>query len=439
MKKPAAGKKEFVLDALVAGAALFSMFFGAGNIIFPPRVGLEAADLWYLGHICYYLADVGLALTAVFALLRCGSADRPEGVMARLGVIPARCMMCAAVLCIGPALGIPRTCAAAWSMSVMPAGGTDGEPHLLFVGLYFAIVWLCAVRETAIVEVLGKYLTPLLLAGLLALIAAGVVNPAGQIATAGAGKGDVGLQGIIAGYETMDMIAALFFGLIVLNSLKAKNSANGGQGFASAGLAAFVAGALLFAVYGGLCYLGATVSALYPHDVEPGLLVTEIAARVLGPFGAAVLGITSSLACLTTAVALTGCVGTFFRSLTRGRWPYKAVVTAACLVSAFIACMGLAAIIKLAAPILMILYPGVIVVVTAAFFARSARSDRIVRCACAGALAGSAFDVFGLSFPGLFEALPWHDYGFAWLLPALVCGILGACIGRPGAQKRLPA
>ncbi|MDR1045532.1 MAG: branched-chain amino acid transport system II carrier protein, partial [Candidatus Adiutrix sp.] len=154
MEKHAAGKKGFVLDALVAGAALFSMFFGAGNIIFPPAVGLEAANLWYLGHICYYLADVGLALTAVFALLRCDSADRPEGVMARLGVIPARWMMCAVVLCIGPLLGIPRTCATTWSMS---AGGTGEGAHVLFIALYFAVVWLCTVRETAVVDVLGKY------------------------------------------------------------------------------------------------------------------------------------------------------------------------------------------------------------------------------------------------------------------------------------------
>jgi LIVCS family branched-chain amino acid:cation transporter len=157
--------------------------------------------------------------------------------------------------------------------------------------------------------------------------------------------------------------------------------------------------------------------------------VSEIALRVLGPFGAVVLRITAGLACLTTAVALTGCVGTFFRSLTKDRCSYKAVVTATCLVSAMVACMGLAAIIKLAAPILLILYPGVIVAVTATLFGRSAGGDRIVRYACAGALAGSAFDVLGPSLPGIFVALPLHAYGFGWLLPALVCGTLGACTG----------
>jgi LIVCS family branched-chain amino acid:cation transporter len=170
--------------------------------------------------------------------------------------------------------------------------------------------------------------------------------------------------------------------------------------------------------------------------VEPGLLVAEIALRVLGPFGAAVLRITAGLACLTTAVALTGCVGTFFRSLTKGRCSYKAVVTATCLIIAMVACLGLAAIINLAAPILMILYPGVIVVVTATLFDRSAGGDRIVRYACAGALAGSAFDVLGVNFPGISGILPLHDYGLGWLLPSLVCGTLGACLVRRGS--RLP-
>ena len=436
MEKHAAGRKSLVFDALVAGAALFSMFFGAGNIIFPPRVGLEAARLWYLGHICYYLADVGLALAAVFALLCSNRADRPEGVIGRLGVVPGRVVMCAAVLCIGPLLAIPRTCAVTWSMSVMPADGTGGGPHVLFVVLYFVVVWFCAVREAAIVDVLGKYLTPFLLAGLLALIAAGVANPAGQVAPASFGKGYIVLKGVIAGYETMDAIAALFFGQIVINSLQAKNCAGGSRRLPYAGLAALVAGGLLFVVYGGLCYLGATVSALYPHDVDPGLLVTEIATRVLGPFGAMVLRITAGLACFTTAVALTGCVGTFFRSLTEGRCSYTATVTATCLFSIVVACMGLAAIIKLAVPILMILYPGMIVVVMATLFDRYARGDRIVRYACAGALAGGAFDVLCVKFPGIFAALPLHAYGFGWLLPSLVCGALGACLSRKGARKR---
>jgi LIVCS family branched-chain amino acid:cation transporter len=169
--------------------------------------------------------------------------------------------------------------------------------------------------------------------------------------------------------------------------------------------------------------------------VEPGLLVAEIAGRVLGSSGAVVLRVTAGLACLTTAVALTGCVGTFFRSLTRGRCSYKAAVTATCLVSALVACLGLAAIIELAAPILRILYPGVIVVVAATLFDRSARGDRIVRYACAGALAGSAFDVLGPGLPGVFVGLPLHAYGFGWLLPSLVWGTLGAWAGRRGQGK----
>jgi LIVCS family branched-chain amino acid:cation transporter len=99
-----------------------------------------------------------------------------------------------------------------------------------------------------------------------------------------------------------------------------------------------------------------------------------------------------------------------------------------------VACLGLAAIINLAAPILMILYPGVIVVVTATLFDKSAGGDRTVRYACAGALAGSAFDVLGVKFPGIIGTLPLHDYGLGWLLPSLVCGTLGACIGHRGSH-----
>ena len=95
-----------ILDIFVIGFALFSMFFGAGNVIFPPYLGLGCGKQWFLGFVCYYLADIGLALLALFAILRRGG---PEGITRRLGKVPAAILMSAIVLCIGPMLAIPRT------------------------------------------------------------------------------------------------------------------------------------------------------------------------------------------------------------------------------------------------------------------------------------------------------------------------------------------
>lgn len=111
--------KKHLQDSLVIGFALFSMFFGAGNVIFPPYLGLESGPEWLAGFFSYFMADIGLALLAMFAILRQGS---PDGITARIGRIPSTALMCAIVLCIGPMLAIPRTAATTYETSLGPAG-----------------------------------------------------------------------------------------------------------------------------------------------------------------------------------------------------------------------------------------------------------------------------------------------------------------------------
>ena len=104
-------------DICIIGFALFSMFFGAGNVIFPPYLGLGCGAQWFLGFLCYYAADIGLALLALFAILRTGG---PEGITRPIGRVPSALLMSAIVLCIGPMLAIPRTAATTYEMSVAP-------------------------------------------------------------------------------------------------------------------------------------------------------------------------------------------------------------------------------------------------------------------------------------------------------------------------------
>ena len=141
--------KKHLQDSLVIGFALFSMFFGAGNVIFPPYLGLESGPEW-------------LALLAMFAILRQGS---PDGITARIGRIPSTALMCAIVLCIGPMLAIPRTAATTYETSLAPL--VSGFSPALFSILFFLLILLLCVRETAVVDIVGKILTPALLIGLL--------------------------------------------------------------------------------------------------------------------------------------------------------------------------------------------------------------------------------------------------------------------------------
>ena len=139
--------KKHLQDSLVIGFALFSMFFGAGNVIFPPYLGLESGPEWLAGFFSYFMADIGLALLAMFAILRQGS---PDGITARIGRIPSTALMCAIVLCIGPMLAIPRTAATTYETSLAPL--VSGFSPALFSILFFLLILLLCVRETAVVD-----------------------------------------------------------------------------------------------------------------------------------------------------------------------------------------------------------------------------------------------------------------------------------------------
>lgn len=420
--------KQLGINSVIVGFALFSMFFGAGNIIFPPYVGLAGGPEWFGAYLCYYMADVGLALVAIFAMLRADCIDKPEGIMTRLGKVPSRVMMGAVVICLGPLLAVPRTCATTFSMAVVPLAGSEALwLQVMFTVIYFAATYAFSIKESALVDIVGRYLTPLLVAGLLLLITMGALNPIGPISDTPK-IDNVVWMGISSGYQTLDVLAALVFGLIVVNALKAKGYTSTKMKFISVGLASLIAGLFLLIVYGGLCHLGATVSTMYPENIDKGALVVNISRHIFGSTGAGILSVVVGLACLTTAVALTGATGTFFHAVSGGKWSYKVVVTMVCVFSAVVANVGLNNIISLAAPILTFIYPGALVVVVLSLFDAQIKNDNIFRFAAAGALAVSFCEVMGWYFPETFafiKTLPFQGPGFGWVVPATICGLIG--------------
>lgn len=413
-------------DSVLVGMALFAMFFGAGNIIFPPMIGVSAGDQWPVGLFCYYMADVGLGLVALLAMLRGHNIDQPEGIMFRLGKIPGRLMMGAAILCIGPLLAIPRTCAAAFEMGIAPLIGNEWLG--LFSIVYFFVVLAFAIRETAVVDLVGRYLTPILVLGLLAMIVTGIFYPIGPIATTPQIDNVVWFS-ITSGYQTLDVLATLVFGLIIANALKAKGYADEKSKFLSVSIAGLVAGLLLLLVYGGLCYLGATASTIFSKDTNLAQLIIGITRLLFGSVGVFVLGITVTMACITTGVALVGATGIFFMSISGGKLHYKWVAIVVCICSSVLANFGLSAIIAFAVPILMIIYPAALVVVVLSLFNNEIKNDNVFRFATVGALLASTAHVLyeHKIMPEAVRQLPFFDYGFGWVLPALLCGLLGMC------------
>ena len=413
-------KSRSASDIIVVGFALFSMFFGAGNVIFPPFLGMEAGNQWLAGFSAYFIADIGLALLGLFALLRVGSS---EAVLQRVGTVPAEVLMCVIILCIGPMVAIPRTSATTFEMAISP--NLSGVSPVVFS--------LC-IKESAVVDIVGKILTPLLLVGLFAIIIKGIVSPLGEIALPHIDN--VAITGIKAGYQTMDALAALPFGIIILQSVAAKGYHTGREKLRTVGGAAVLAGVLLLAVYMGLAYLGATVSGQFTSSVGRAALIMAIVEALMGKTGVVIFGVVVGLACVTTAIALTSSAAAYFAELCRSKISYKAFVIIICVFSAVVSNLGLDRIVSVAAPVLDIVYPPALVLIAISLVMPKAH-DLISRVAAAGALLSGALctvSSYGVQIP-LVRELPLYDMGLGWLVPTVFCGVVAYAISRlPAVQ-----
>ena len=417
--------KKHLLDSLVIGFALFSMFFGAGNVIFPPYLGLESGPEWLLGFLSYFLADIGLAMLAMFAILRPGN---PAALTARIGKLPSTVLMCAIVLCIGPMLAIPRTAATTYETSLAPL--VAGFSPVLFSILFFLLILLLCVRETAVVDIVGKILTPALLIGLLVLIVIGVVNPIGPVGRQPLVE-NVAATGVEAGYQTMDVLAAIVFGYIILKSAREKGHTESRAQIRVISGASLVAGAGLLVVYLGLTYLGATTARFFDITVDRTYLVVSIVRNLLGNAGIVLFAVVVALACVTTAVGLVSACADYFAGLSGGRVSYRLLVCVICVFSAVVSNFGLNEIIAIASPILSVVYPPTLVLIVLALTGRRIRRDWVFRLAALGALAVSLLEVLR-TYTGaelaFLDLLPLSSLGFGWVLPAAVCGVIGALL-----------
>ena len=420
------GKKKFGADSIVVGFALFSMFFGAGNVIFPPYLGFGAGTQWVNGFLFYFIADIGLALFALFTLLKVGGSENITG---RIGSVASNILMSAIILCIGPMVAIPRTAATTFEMSVAPL--ISGVSPVVFSVAFFIVVLLLSIRQSAVIDVVGKVLTPALLIGLLVLIIKGIISPLGSIVNPHVDSSFVIVNGIKSGYQTMDVLAALAFGIIILKSAQEKGYSDGRESSKMIRAAAVIAGVLLLIVYFGLTYLGATSASLFSLGISRAELVIGIVQRLLGKTGLVIFAVVVALACMTTAVALVSSAASFFEKLTKGRLSYATLVIIICVSSAVISNLGLDRIVAVASPILDIVYPPTLVLIALSWFG-DRLSRGVYRWAVIGALIASVLStlsLYGVSVP-IVNTLPLASLGLGWIVPAAGFGIVAYVISR---------
>ena len=424
-------RKKLVTDSIVVGFALFAMFFGAGNVVFPPYIGMHAGEQWANGFLFYFIADIGLALVAMFAILHAGGADNITG---RIGHVASKVLMCAVILCIGPMVAIPRTAATTLEMSVTPF--FSGMSPVVFSIIFFAVILLLSIKQSAVIDIVGKILTPALLIGLLILIVKGFVSPIGDIVDTGVSASEVTVNGIKSGYQTMDVLAAMAFGIIILSSADEKGYTDSKSAAKMIGIAAALSGVLLLIVYFGLTYLGATASTVFPTDISRANLVIGIVELLLGKAGLIIFAIVIALACITTAVALVSSAASFFAKLANDKISYGVFVVIICVSSAVISNLGLDMIIAIATPVLDIVYPPMLVLILLSWF-----GDKLHKSVYVSSVAGSLIasvlataELYGMNIP-VIDSLPLASLGLGWLTPAAVFGLVAYLVSKVKFQN----
>lgn len=426
------GKKE----TFVTGLALLAMFLGAGNLIFPPMLGLQAGDNFWPAILGFVVTGVGLPLLGVTAVAKAGGDLQVLG--DRVHPLFSKIITITVILCIGPLLAIPRTAATTFEVGVAPFLNITSPEEVqialaITTVIYFTIALFFILRPTKILDYVGKLLTPFLILFLAIIVSKGIITPIGNLLPS---QLDAPFStGFLEGYNTMDALASVIFGLVIVNAIKEKGLTDKKEITKVTIIAGFIAAIGLSSVYLGIGYIGANTGSAFVGDSH-GQMLSFIAESLLGSTGKIIIALTMALACMTTAIGLVASCGSYFSRLSNNKISYNIVCILTVLVSGILANMGLAKILEVSVPLLVTVYPIIIVLVVISLFHNLFKGNKTVYVT---SVLGTTFlsltnllcsisAKFGFELVGLtniLELLPLHKQGLGWAIPALGLALLG--------------
>ncbi|MED4584627.1 branched-chain amino acid transport system II carrier protein [Brevibacillus choshinensis] len=420
-------------DTLYTGLMLFALFFGAGNLIFPPSLGHAAGVDFWEAMVGFLITSVGLPILGVTAIAKSGDLQTLTN---RVHPVFSVLFTLITYLCLGPFLVIPRAGSVAFEMGAapfLPDGlKNQGLPLFIYTIIYFSFnYWLC-LNPSKLFERIGKILTPIILGLIAVIFIQSMFHPIGSYGTPSPPyQHAAAFKGIMDGYLTMDALAALLFGSVVVAAIEKRGIRESKKLTALTVKAGIIAGVCLAIIYLMLGHLGAASHSLLKSPENGGEILTAVTTHLFGNTGSMLLGVIFTLACLTTSIGLITSCGQYFSRIIP-RFSYKRWIGILCLVSMVIANLGLTQIILISVPILTAIYPLTIVLIVLSFLHKYFKGYPSVY---AGGLIGTAlisivdslkqsniqFD-FIINF---YSHIPLYTEGVGWILPA----IFGIAIG----------
>ena len=421
-----------VQKRILIGLTLFSMFFGAGNLIFPPFLGSLAGTSTWTAMIGFAITAIGFPVLGVVAVARAGGFFYlAERVHPRFAFV----FTLLNYLSIGPCLAIPRTASTSFEMAVVPFLGSGNlqVAQIFYSAAFFVIAFVVALNPDKLTERLGKVLTPVLLVLIVVIFAGSLIKPPGLYGTPikEYASGPL-VKGFLDGYLTMDTIAALNFGIVISLNIKGMGVRKDSVVVGETINAGFVAGGILLLVYGALAHVGAVTGGAFGPAQNGAQTLNQAVSFLYGRTGLVMLAVVFFIACLNTCIGLISCCSKYFCTIVPGLG-YRTWAVIFALSSFVISNVGLTKILQISVPVLSAIYPVAIVLILLSFGFQDGKRWRSVY-------------VWSISFTGVISVLlsleqagvtvlhqimsklPIYAAGLGWIVPALVGVVVGVVL-----------
>lgn len=441
-------KKLYTKDYIYIASMLFGLFFGAGNLIFPVFMGQMAGNNTWYAILGFLVTGVGLPLLGIVAM----GISRSDGLYklaSRVHPYYSVFFTTALYMTIGPFFAIPRTATVSFEVGIAPLISADQVSLWLgiFSLLFFLSVLWFSLRPSNILTYVGKVLNPLFLLFLSILIITAIIKPMGDIsnfpATA-AYQDNSFFQGFIEGYNTMDALASLAFGIIVINVIKELGIENPKDIALSTVKSGILSMTLMAIIYGFLAVIGAQSLGITNISANGGQALAIISTHYFGRGGSLLLAATITVACLKTAVGLITACSETFSNMFKNTLSYRAYAILFSTISFGIANVGLNNIITFSIPVLMFLYPLAISLILLSIFNGAFKGDkRVYRFVIGFTIPAAFLDLIGalpkdiislLNLGGLVEwakgSFPFYSIGMGWILPSVIGLVIGLLVSK---------
>ena len=422
-------------DLLFIGLMLFSLFFGAGNLIFPPFMGEAAGNKTWIVLLGFSITAVGFPVLGVIAVAKSGGLTN---LAKRVNPIFATIFTILIYVSIGPGLGIPRAGSLPFEMAVAPYLSENISLRIalfIYTLIFFAISYWLSLSPNKLVDRMGKVLTPALLLLILVMVIGSFMKPLGEYGVAVNGyETSSFFKGFLDGYLTMDTIAALNFGIVIAVAIRSKGVNDDKKVVSLSIKAGVIAGIILAVIYAMLAQLGATSGGRFGVTENGAQTLTNITTYIFGKPGAILLALIFTLACLTTCVGLITSCSQYFSTLTK-KISYENWVRLLTVFSMIIANMGLTKILSISEPILNAIYPISIMLIVLSMFNSIFKDNKYIyglTILFTGIV--SIIDAIGqiglsnVSLVKLISYLPLYNEGLSWIVPAIVGIMIGLII-----------